>query len=292
MKYLVIPLLLSVLYGCHGYAQTLQLANSFYNGKYKVYQTKYAGTNYKIYDFTRSNPQIKVKYFAQDAYAQYTKWAKSHRVILACSGAFSDSFEKYGKPVGLTIDYGKVVNRYLNKEMDGLVIVYNEGHEVGKFFTLDIEREALIIGNDYGSQKTYNISNSADRYRFISYAQAEQMTVFQTQLMYANGQKRFPTDKLYYGKSASRRFLVKAKRYGVSKELIVDISKDEVYLNNAANRLIELLEYNNYQIDFILNLDTGGKDILYSYNENGSLLNATQYPIYKATNLLVYYYAY
>ena len=79
MKYLVISLFFSVLWSCHGYAQTLQLANNFYNGKYKVYQTKYAGTHYKIYDFTRSNPQIKVKYFAEDAYAQYTKWAKSQK---------------------------------------------------------------------------------------------------------------------------------------------------------------------------------------------------------------------
>lgn len=288
-KILLISLLLSSLLQT-GYTQKLATPTIFLGGKYKIHETRFDGVHFKIYDFIRGDLNIRVKYFAKNAYSEFLTLKSQHRILLVCSGAFSNSFESHGYPVGLTIDKGEVINRNLKPDMDGLVIVYNEGKETGKLFTLDIERELLGVEQPNGKHKRFDLEKYSERYQFIKHAEKDRMTVFQTQLMFSNQQVRFPNNNLYYGKSATRRFLVKALRNGIERELIVDISKDELHLNKAAKQVISLLKLNNFKIEFILNLDTGGKDILSCYNEKGRVIQASRYPIQKATNLLVYYY--
>ena len=99
----------------------------------------------------------------------------------------------------------------------------------------------------------------------------------------------YPTDQLEYGKKAERRFLAICMRKGVVHHIVID-HPDSDYLNRSAQKIISYLkDEKGYDIYGLFNLDTGGKNIMCAYDDQGEELSKSEMEVNKATNLLVYY---
>ena len=111
-----------------------ELCTSSFNDDVNLYSLKKngreIGTSIWI---SRKSKKAKAKYFAhrlhdQSPYERFKEWKDENdkEVILKSSGAYATSFQK-GKPVGITVDNGEIVNKKLDDRMNALVIVYPTG---------------------------------------------------------------------------------------------------------------------------------------------------------------------
>lgn len=273
---------------CHIFSQS---DGSYFGNKYRIQTYSNGGNVYRFFDFNRTGAQIRAKYFATNAYSQYLNWKGNKDILLIVPGAFSSSFNADAKPVGLTVDNGHTVNRVIDNIMDGMVIVYNGGAQIGGVAVVDLDKKPVSVQNPYGSSNTekYYIRNSySDRYNFIKWGENENVTLFQTQLLYSKD-RNSNFNNLYYGSKAERRFLALCYKFNELHHVIIDAPKDE-YLNYAAKEALQVLEYDGFKVLYIMNFDTGGKNILYAYN--GYYLQDMKpsgAKIEDATNLLIYY---
>jgi hypothetical protein len=180
---------------------------------------------------------IKTKYFSRNANTRYTNWQKNKKVMLICAGAFSETWETTSKPVGLTVDAGKLVNSKIDPTMDGLVIVKNDF-----IFVMDLDKLESGLKLDDGSQLKINPRyNTKDKFILLNTAKKEKYTIFQTQLVYSKD-KRLNFKNLYYGKKRERRFLATAYLNGNYYNIIVDVP-DYLPLNQSAKYAKEVLDY-------------------------------------------------
>lgn len=232
----------------------------------------------------REGKRIKAKYFASgNVYSKYQSWKKNRDIIMVCAGAFSD----YSMPTGLTVDNGVVVNKLLNESMDALVIVYATGGVV----VSDLDNRYLNVTMDGFSQQL-DLRNSRDLKTFLHWAEDENATVFQTQLLAFKEELQI---NVYKARTelANRRFLVLAKDYfGSLYHILVNI-EDQVYLGPASQDTFDYLtDICRMEVIGMINLDTGMYDILELYDDYGHKIPNPSGPerVSKATNLVTYYY--
>jgi hypothetical protein len=269
------------------------------NGEFKKTSYTYKGNDFVFYDFPlvyKSGSQLKTIYFAKDAYQQFLNLKEKKEIILATSASFTNSFLFNGVPVGLCADNGLVINKMPDKVMDGIVILFNNDTQKGKIVVADMDEQKLNFQPDLGFNQTYNPREHVlDTYPFFKLIEKEKLSVFQTQLLYTS--KKLDSEcfkNLQYGNNdRTRRFLVIANKNGQTHQIIID-ALDNQYLIESAKNAKDLLQNNDFKVLYILNLDTGCKNILYAYN--GSYLeNLNPNPttksqtIEEASNLLVYY---
>ena len=271
---------------CGGLSETL-VSNSF-NADVSLY-TLADGSD--MYGHTiwlhRKTQRVKAKYFAfkeggKTVTQRYNEWKKGKKVILNCSGAFTTGDADTAVPEGLTIDNGNMVNKLISDKMDGLVIV----EAVGGVRVTDLDSGALYLLN---IKKTVDLKNAIDRQAFIDWADDEDATVFQTQLMYyKNVKKHGSTPQV-----RERRMYVLAKNSnGDVEHIIVNVTK-QVSLTVLSEKLFDYFhKTKGLEVIAVLNLDTGTYDILNVFEESGTQLSAPKGPrvISEATNLVAYYY--
>jgi hypothetical protein len=267
------------------------LAQRYLKGAYVRVEAAFEDTDFMVYRFSRkarAAGKVKAKYFAKDANRQFDRWKDGKRILFYCSGAFSEGWDTDSPPLGVCVDNGHIVNRNLDQDMDGLVIVYNGGAQAGGIAVVNIDRESVNVNQ--GGKASYNLRNSSERNQFLRWASLQSATVFQTQLMYSKSYGQgFPRNKMTYGEEAERRFLAICTKKGGVYHIVVDYPESE-YLNRAADRVIRYLsEEENYTIYGLFNLDTGGKNIMRAYDGDGQELARGPKDSQEATNLLVYY---
>jgi hypothetical protein len=100
------------------------------------------------------------------------------RIALACEGAFTGrTLGNVLRPQGLTVDNGSIINRF-RTDWDGIVIVYTNGgigiSDLGKE-DLNVEENKRI--------RTLDLLKSEDKTSFLGWAERNNATVFQTQLL-------------------------------------------------------------------------------------------------------------
>lgn len=263
---------------------------SFYSGLYKTYSRSYSNVNFQVYAFSRSGNRMKAKYFAQNAYRQYRNWLGNKRILFVCAGAFSEGWEEGSPPKGICVDNGSIVNRNLDYTMDGLIVVYNGGAQQGGIGVVNLEREPLKAVQGLSSPREFWVRNNTnDKNGLLRWGAQQGLTIFQTQLMYSsNGGFAFPNSQKYYGSTSNRRFLAICTRGGTVYHLVINMSSSQ-YLNYASTLVKGMLENENFRIIGLLNLDTGGKDIMLAYDSNGNLMAQGPVNVREATNMLVYY---
>ena len=233
---------------------------------------------------------VKAKYFAAtdalggSVYNRYARWSSNKSVILASSGTYMDESRT---PVGLTIDNGTLVNQNLT-DWDGLVIIY----ATGGIAVTNLRNDDLTV--DAGGVATkYRIRNSSyDLQSFIEWAAQNRATVFQTHLLaYKNKLTIFSNSST---RTAERRFLAVGKNEeGELYHVIVQCPSDGLTLMAGAQKALRFLNnFQNLDVTFMINLDTGAQDVFKLYNCSGS-----ENPMIKgklalpgAANLLAYYY--
>lgn len=266
-------------------------AQSYLRGIYVRSAVEYEDTDMVIYHFSRKQAggkKIKAKYFAKDANEQFANWQRGKQVLFYCSGAFSESWDTNSPPLGICVDNGRIVNRNLDRDMDGLIIVYNGGAQAGGIAVVNIDEEKVRVSQ--GEKAEYDLRETEDRIKFLRWASNQSATVFQTQLMYTRSHGYgFPKQNLTYGDRAERRFLAICMKKGVVYHLVIDHPRSD-YLNRSADRVVRYLtEELDFEIFGLFNLDTGGKNIMRAYDDDGGELARGPKAANEATNLLVYY---
>lgn len=242
---------------------------SYFGGKFTIKKKTHSGHNFILSDFNREGYSInrdsnavKAKFFAQNAYNQYEKWKIGKEILLVTNGAFITSHSPSGVPVGLCVDNGTIVTRDVDSTMDGLVIFYNGGTQVGGIAVIDMDINPVKAnGASYYLRKS-----SADRVNFLNWGQQNGLTCFQTQLVYSIDR---PVNfaNMNYGQKRQRRFLTicKTKPGGIIHHVIVD-APNPLELNVSASHAKSVLESEGFTVSYILNLDSGAENILWAYN--------------------------
>jgi hypothetical protein len=272
------------------------LVRTYYNSDYvRVSTVTYNNEKYSSIFLSRKDDHVKAKYFAaKDEYGnnvfnRFEKWKlKNPNVILLSSGTYFDGNAGSEKPVGLTIDNGVVVNETLeNYKMDGLVIVYSTGGVVAT----NLKDGDLSVGSN--PNKKYNLrGNEWDKQEFIQWAKEHDATVFQTHLLaYKN------TLKVGLNGNQTQRerrfFAVGKDKDGNYIHIVVNCKNQTLTLYQGAKNALDYLNnFENIDVNFLVNLDPGMQDVFQFFNKDGSKYNSVQgfvEPV-QAKNLLVYYY--
>jgi exopolysaccharide biosynthesis protein len=230
----------------------------------------------------RSGKKVKAKYFAcGEANKRYEEWRSNRKIVMACSGAFTTNDFGSPLPVGLTVDNGLVVNKNINEDMDGLVIVYGTGGIV----VSDIDEGDLHLGS---INKKVDVRESWDRFELIKWAEKEEATIFQTQLLAFGNKLRLDVNKARKD-NRERRILVLVKdKSNTLFHIIFDVH-DGVYLGEIAEAILNYFKSKDCYVAAMLNLDTGWYNLMKIYDEK-QLVVLKKNPDKSPTNLLTYYY--
>jgi len=231
----------------------------------------------------KSNSKLKAKYFAKNAYSEFLRWKSGKDIVLISSGAYSTGWDASSDtPVGLCVDNGATVNRNIKTDMDGLVIV----EKVGGVRVSDIDQNNLYL-QSIGR----TISPISEKNTLIQWGQDQEATIFQTHLLAYEKQLRISPSNSNK-ESANRRLLVLGYTSdGALFHAIFHIDR-KVSLYDATNDTMKSLEVRGINVVSVLNLDTGGYDILEVYDDRNKQVSYIQgrENKSKATNLLIYYY--
>jgi hypothetical protein len=243
----------------------------------------------------RTSKRIKAKYFAYKengkiVHERYDNWRSGKNVVLISSGAYATGFSGSDLPVGLTVDDGNIVNRNIDTNMDGLVIV----EAVGGVRMTNIRDGDLTIRKGSVDKKV-NVNDPLQRSEFLSWCESEKATVFQTHLLIYKNQL-----KLSYlnssNKVAERKMILLAyDSNGNLYHLIVYSRWKQMTLYEMASNTLSMLNENGFNVVAAANLDTGGVDVLSTSTEladcgGQSIEGLTNARRREMTNMLVYFY--
>jgi hypothetical protein len=257
----------------------------------EISKVQHQNETYSVVTMRRDGDRVKAKYFAakdyngKSVYDRYLEWKRNNpNVILLSSGTYMDD---QGKPQGLTIDNGVVVNEGLiYDKMDALVIVYASGGIV----VSDLRAGDLKV--DGISRKLDPRNSGGDLDDFIEWSKEQQATIFQTHLLAYKNEV-----KVKYGTSSptvrERRFLAAGKDKSGKIIHVIVHNPTNTSLYEGSKRVLNFLRENKeMDVTFMINLDTGAQDVFELHNADCSV-NKTikgQLEPSKAVNLLVYYF--
>lgn len=291
---------LIILAFCLFYLKSEQNAQNYDSDYVETISELHNGELYKAVLMYRKDYRVRAKYFAnelnnQTIYKRYESWKKygGKKIVLYSAGAYMNNLSAaHATVVGLTIDDGEIVNKFLDPKMDGLVIVYpnNGGIAVSNIDNGDL----TLSGGNAIAGKKYNLRNDYDLQKFRSWAVGETATVFQTHLLVFNNKLMFKTiPSCPTSKKRERRFLAICKdEYGEIVHVIIDKPEAECLYQASEKVLKYLHEIRGMHIYGMMNLDTGAQNVFKMYTKSGkehSIIKGTV-PLNNARNLLVYYF--
>ncbi len=257
---------------------------------------------YRIYNMvidTCNGKKVKSAYVVRDAYKKFKTLQSENDIILVAAASYSSSiFDSIGKPVGFCSEKGAILNKMPNDTMDGLVILNTKDVSDQVIEVVDLD-ENLKQCDDIACETHpthLNIrENPSDTYGFMSLVKDQSLSCFQTHLLYSHN-KTYEENFRSLNNGTSdrcRRFLILCQKNNVKHHIVVDhISGD--YLMQAAKRCFDYIKGQGYEIRYILNLDTGNKDIFHAFN-GSHLENLRPNPtvntavLEKAVSLVIYY---
>ena len=258
----------------------------------KTLNDGYSAVGHSIW-ISRGSRRANAKYFAHKqsgtvVHDRYDEWRSDKNVILISSGAYATGWDGKDVPAGITVDAGKIVNRNYESTMDGLVIVYATGGIV----VSNIENRDLTLSKG-GRSFVVDVTSASGRAEFLSWAQTEGATVFQTHLLAYKDDLLF---KRATSETARRKFLVLTKDRSGNLYHVIFYMKNKSYsLYDAAQGILSYLNGNRYEVIGMINLDTGGFDIISTGSDvrdcNGNYIKGTankDRP--NMTNMLAYWY--
>lgn len=258
---------------------------SIKNGQIKIKEIKQDRSSktygYSIWIKPKSN--IGICYFPiksdhESVYGRYVDWQSDKKVILVSSGAYATAANE---PIGLTIDNGAILNQRLRRDMDGIVVVHN-----GQIHIYNSKKRFHFEPLN----KTLWMPDYKDKNQFTTWAKNNKATIFQTHLLIYNNHLRIaPNSK----KKFTKRKMLALLRDGAghTHNAIFYLASGE-YLLDGTKKLRKYLNEAGFQVDKMINLDTGINNIL-EVNEairtcNGATVRGKN-NMQAAKNLLSFY---
>ncbi len=240
---------------------------------------------------------IKAKYFASkhngnSISQEYVNWSKNRQIIAYTSGSYMNGCgpEKPESPGFLCVN-GLIVNNKVDEKMDGLVIVNATGEVLA--FNLN-EGNVSVIESSTEREYILNLKDPMDFLFFKRWAYKEEVTVFQTHLLYYHDQPCVGSNGSAVERE--RRFLAVCKDEDDNvMHCLVNLPGNNT-LYDATIKVTNYLKYDEdvKNIIFIVNLETGCQNVFQVFDEKsnrvlGSGFNGTA-DLSQASSLLVYYY--
>jgi hypothetical protein len=228
-------------------------------------------------------PGASADYLADDLVQRLRAMPKR---MIAMTGGFTNNYQK---PEGLTIDHGTLVNAVIMHDRDALVLV----ERGGGIRVLDLDRPVIKLPNSTGMLEIENPRGSLIAFsELLDWARRTQATVFQTQLLAYSDALLIDPAKAS-GTVAERRLLALTtdKKTGAVTHVIFNVRKPHP-LADISGKAFGLLQARGLKVEALLNLDTGGQDVMEVSNETGQVVPgiAGRLPLTQTTNLLVYSY--
>ncbi|HYM60382.1 MAG TPA: hypothetical protein VEZ11_05770 [Thermoanaerobaculia bacterium] len=198
------------------------------------------------------------------------------RALIAMSASYTDTD---GLPYGFTVVGGGVRNAMISRRMDALVIVGSGGLIVG-----DLRR-----GVRCGGQPLRPFESLPDYYCLLTCASGKTTSVFQTHLLYAEGQPALNPGAAPINDGKIQRRERRILAVTSDKFVVVDIPiactlAEATFLFEKA---VALLGVRPASVQAAVNLDTGTFDILDVFCPPGTRFQHKTRPLSEATNLLV-----
>jgi hypothetical protein len=278
----------------------LSLALIVHNLLHAQYDPSYAATGketienemYSVVEMTRKDQRVKVKYFAdkdasgKSVYNRYLEWSRNRSIICVSVGTY---FDDSGRPVGICIDDGRIINRTDEKKMDGLVIVYKTGGIVAT----NIKEGNLTLQNSSGTSSVLDLKNTLDRQKFFRWAEENDATVFQTHLLYYKNEFKIGADNSSQTKRERRMLAVARDEDGNIRYYVVNL-KSQNTLYNATKKIVSYLSEKTDDIIYLINLDTGYQDAMQVRRPDGKVINEPAFTgvesLSVAKNLIAFYF--
>lgn len=261
------------------------------------------GNPYGIIKLYMKNERIKVKYFASKDESgipimeRFNEWAFNKKLVLVSSGTYYYYPNKNNRnkntvlPVGICIDNGKVINKSTETNLGGLAMVYPSG----KITVENLKDKSITIRQKNGNSANLNLADPFDKNLFFKWAEDVRATVFQTHLFAYKNQLLIGQNSNSY--KDYRRFLaVCTTSNGELVHYIINLPFNSTILDGSSKAIDYLRQIEHVKdIAFIINLDTGAQNTLFSYHpKSGTPLPNPNFSGTKtmkdAINLIAYYY--
>lgn len=267
---------------------------NFIASQQQVSTEKFRLFSFKVSD---SISDVRMAFFAKNPFEELLKLQNTSKILYASSASFVFS-KNIGEniPVGFCAQNGKILNKMPSQDMDGLVIIENKSQNSVKIIDLDHKQKPCDLTKCESHFLHSNIrDNASDVFPFLSGIENNELSCFQTQLVYSKLKTDVQNFKsLYNGyNNRTRRFLAICNKDGSKQHVIVDALEMD-FLMSSAKRSVDYLRSLDYDVEYMLNLDTGSKDIMHVHNGNflenqRPETEVSSAKIEQASSLLVYY---
>gem|GEM_PF-6727109 len=271
------------------------------NGDVKIYSLRINANDagHSIW-FSRNSNRVRVKYFPCEEENRkvadlYQDWKTDKKVICCFPGAYmnkegvNDSNEDY-YPNGFSVDEGVIISRFIGKDrsdmtLNALVLIYPNGDL--KVFNI---QNSIYLSD---ISRYINFKNEEDVNTFFKWVEQKRITVFQTHLLaFSNS---LMVQKSSQDERRERRVLISVSRNNEKMYILYNVTnKYSVYLTTFASDLFNYLRKQNFQIEFMINLDTGTGNYMETYDErwniDKNIIANGGIGIERLLNLMVFYY--
>jgi|GEM_PF-5497593 len=202
---------------------------------------------------------FKVKYAINTSYNDLSSFD------LVTNGPFVESFSYNSISSGMSICEGVIENRKLSNRMDALSIV----DSIGNLYIHDIHDVRM-------NNELYDLSNSFERYKFLSKSSKNKISAFQNHLLVNRNEITFYKESSNQSIAIRKLFALITDNFGNRKYALIYLPKVRLSLYDAAELAIKLMLDIEYTIDKLIDLDAGACDFLKVSKENkGKLLDLT-----------------
>ena len=273
---------------------SLDAGKSAFDGVVKTFHLKNGRSHIGyVVQMDRSSGKIRANYLPQagnystDLVERFVREAANKNVFLASVGAYSYSLSGTGKPVGLCIDDGELVNSDVDAEMDALVIV----EAVGGVRVSNIDEGNLNVRMDDGTYRTINLKDAYDKRLFVNWANGNGATVFQSHLLAYKGRNLVNAGRSNQLESNRRVLILTQDRNGTIYHSLLYTKYESFSLYDLTRNTLSL--YSDQEVIAIVNLDAGACDYFETSDavtdRNNQRIQGTS-SVEQATNIIYYEY--
>ena len=253
-----------------------------------LHELKFNGEDFQFFKID-IDTNLKVKYIVDHSSSgeielKINQLKNQHNVFLVASAGYINKNYENTKtfPVGFSSKNGKIINQtILLNRLHAMVFLENNSILISK----------IDKGNINLKNKSFDLNNALELYRYKNAIKENELSAFQTHLLiWENKLEYFDTINNINFKR-ERRFLAHVEdSIGKQSYVIVNIP-NWMKLKEASAFTKQYLNNNeSFFIKTMINLDTGGQDVFEIYSKNKEKININgQAHINEAITVLVFY---
>jgi len=216
----------------------------------------------------------------KNPYQRASSSIPNQAVILQTTAAYTGDYA-LNTQLGIAMEQGRLKNKALAAQMDGLVLIWQNQVEV---FNI---RESFFF---QPLNQRIELNDVYDRTRFLAWVEKNNGSLFQTHLLAFNQDLKITN--VARDRVADRKLLVTLSKDGEEYFVLFHFARS-IYLYDAAKMTLEYLtEKKNAEIHGIVNLDTGVHNVLELPEQAAHCAMGTlgkEHP-QEAANLLTFFY--